>query len=290
MNGSEIMLDAVNGIAPDLVDEAAEYRFKRNGTNALAWAAAACLMLGVGAAMAAALLNGAETPGNETAQGIETAKKTEQILPQPTEEQKVMYNSADEFICGSVLNKGDLIISEALRKAMTEETDTNCLFAVKILASACEKSEAYIENVRDRLFSDPVYMQFMREFEQWEPTYELTETERRLEEKGVSRVDIAMDRFKEIWKSEKSEELAAKLEELEARMDDWRANLTGLREYLEVCRAEELARLIGLGYPIETNEFGQWCSKLTADQINAFPADPGWGYEILWASDREGFV
>lgn len=142
----------------------------------------------------------------------------------------------------------------------------------------------------NRLFSDPVYMQFMREFEQWEPTYELTETERRLEEKGVSRVDIAMDRFKEIWKRDNSEELAARLEEIEARMDDWRENLTGLREYLEVCRAEELARLIGLGYPIETNEFGQWCSKLTADQINAFPADPGWGYKILWASDGEGFV
>ena len=175
-------------------------------------------------------------------------------------------------------------------KAMDDETNANCLFAVKVLCRACDKEEAYIETENNRLFSDPVYLQFMEEFDEWEKTYELTEGERALVEKGASRREIAMERFREIWKRENSAELAEKLDELEAQMDDWRANLTGLREYLNVCFDEERARLEGLGYSIELNEYGQWCSKLTADQINAFPADPGWGYMILWASDGEGFV
>lgn len=300
MNGSEIMLDAVNGIAPDLVDEAAGYRFKRNGTNALAWAAAACLMLGVGAAMAAALLprhweNPAEqqtAEATETAEAVptNTATETEPAVPKPTEEPRVVYASNEEFMNGSVIKRGELSVSEALLKAMEDEDNAGCLFAVKIMCRACDKEDAFIEAGHDRLFSDPVYLQFLKDFDEWEKTYELTEGELALVEKGASRREIALERFKEIWKSNNSPELAAKLDELEAQMDDWRANMTGLREYLNGCFDEERSRLEGMGYSIALNEYGQWCCKLTAEQINSFPADPGWGYKILWASDGEGFV
>ena len=91
MNANEKLFEAVNGIAPDLVEAAGKFRFRRRAPRAIAVAAAACLMLGIGAAMAAML---PKLAGNHPEQ--------QAVLPTETAETVPTDNGA----CGSEANTG----------------------------------------------------------------------------------------------------------------------------------------------------------------------------------------
>lgn len=300
MGKNERHLEDNNKIYGSHADEAAGYEYKkRSAVRPAILAAAALIALAAVFAVSCTIkrdtFDQAALPSetNEAARTetpLKTSADTEHAEPPSVEEPRIVYSPSYEFVLGSVPQPGEVRISRTLSAAMEDESYKDCLFAVIVTGYPIEASEAYIREYEAALYSDPIYVEFMAEYETWEPTYELTEEEQALVDRGELRSTITWERFLELWKAEKPAESVAKLEEIMTRIDVWRSDHTGLYEDRERCAAEERARLDGAGYPITLNEYGKWCSKLTAEQIRNFPADPGWGYDITWANGRDGFI
>ena len=299
MGKNERHLEDNNKIYGSHTDEAAGYEHKKQPALRFVALTAVLIVLAAAFAMSRSIkrrtFNQTVLPAetNEAARTetpSETPSDTEHAEPQPTEGPRVVYAPSVELITGSVPKPGEARISRALSLAMEDESNKDCLFAVIVTGYPIEASAAYIREYEAALYSDPIYVEFMAEYETWEPTYELTEEEQALVDGGELRSTITWERFLELWKAEKPAESVAELDEIMNRIGVWRSNLTGLYEYRELCAAEERARLEGAGYTITLNEYGKWCSKLTAEQIRNFPADPGWGYDITWDNGRDRFI
>lgn len=326
MNGSEIMLDAVNGIAPDLVDEAAGYRFKRNGTNALAWAAAACLMLGVGAAMAAAMLP--RLAGDAPDQ-------TAEATPVPTPDITAMRiiegtGRIEEILIDDEKNPGTVYLLGTLGEAVRSESNEDCLFSVNVHFFNCASEERgkQAEEIRtalEKAYEDPAYIElsntfgtignrllyFAREGEQVPQGYidqnamiiYMNDEEYALyQEKGIpGELLVMLNHSDEIGVSLSEEQKKAYKEAA------W--NVIGAIEeyegphFFEITDAirsafeNEAKKLIEKGLCIELSTMeippyrsaigGVMChAYLTADQIINFPSEPDEIYCVYFSSER----
>ena len=304
MSNGERLFEAIDLISGPLVDEAAEYRFKKDRfiPRVLA-AAAAVVRLGCAAFAVTKLIN-KPAPEQSAAMPTEAAE-----TPVPTPDisaMRIVYGRNKEGSLSVDINayeRGEVYVMGSLRDALVDPENTDCLFAVdiKFLYTADEeidKASAERWARYDAAVSDPDYIELEETFREWRVDHISTfdPDEYREWEELQNRIGgVGLDCLYESYFSHLIEAgQGAKAETYRnaasAVKDAW-AEIMNKEFTAETKRIfdEEAQRLIDMGLCIDISSLNMaghtYRAYLTEEQIRAFPADKAKAYIISFAGE-----
>lgn len=305
MNGNEKLYEAVTGLSDDVIESAGGYKFAKKKSLAwIAYAAAACLALGLG-------IFGVSRMAKKPVKPIEAAIPTEQQTEKtptarpeesPVIEKTVLYGDGktNKFDDESYPNPGTTNISYPLRSEILKEENADCLFAVRIgLTHVYDELWTELNETWRECIADPDYQKYANMYNEWEwdkfkemlpdeiaAYYGLSYEEFENNEGGLSKRYILMNAdfqeyLKDLLPAEEFDRCVAAFDRL-TEIDD---EMWGSRERIGARVAEvygnEYERLSGLGLEVELDETGL-VGYLSGEQIADFPCSGLYGYCFYW--------
>lgn len=307
MNGKDIF-KAFDAVDEGLIEQAIPREGKKVRARFLPAAAAACLILGVGAAMAVAWSNTVSipnkkqqadlsvntiTPRSELPTEKPTPDATENSAltsePVSTETLRIIWGK-DEILDSHVPQRGEILMPGSLEEAINDEKNSDCLFAVCITPYRGKEATKIVNeswyNEWLKLFENPIIKRFLADYENYITPEWPSFTPEELQEmyQGEGPMDVVPKRkFMLEWKKELTEEEWESFTAAKEEIDEIWMNNPKYEDVADQLMREEILRLIALGYDLDENGMG----FLTAEQIKTFAKkNPDIGYIIQW-QDRD---
>lgn len=287
---SEKMYEAVSGIRDDLIEAAGEYEFKKRkrGYALIGYAAAACLVLGLGLFGLSKL--------------IKKAPEQQAMTPEPTSavictEEPRIVNGRSDSIGEQVAKVGQRFIHNALQEALDDPENEGCLFDVEVWIQEFADVEDYMAAeyaAWQEKANAPAIQRYNEEYEYWlENVYEPTEADTAAQEMGKGR---EAEYFAEYWAENYPQELrdayAEAVEEARAAMETERENTSreALGPIYAAAMEKTLASLKESGYELELTDRGNDVffilhGLLTKAQIESFPVEENGAFIIFAAHE-----
>lgn len=287
---SEKIYDAMTGIRDDLVESAGKYDLAKKKRNHawIGYAAAACLVLGMGLFGASRL---AKKPVvQEAAQPTQSAAVT-------TEAPRIVTGKSGS-IGEQVAKVGQRFIHSALEDALNDPENEGCLFDVEVWIQEFSDVEEYVARefaAWQEKANAPAIQRYNAEYELWlENVYEPTEADIAAQEMGKGR---EAEYFAEYWAANYPKELqdayAEAVEEARKAMETERENTSreALGPVYRAAMEKTLASLEENGYELELTDKGNDVffilhGLLSREQIENFPVEENGAFIIF--TDLEG--
>ena len=318
MNQAETIFSAISGIRSEYIEQAAEYRSPRKNSilRIGSIAAAACLVICTGILGVRSMLQ-AKEPAPEAAAGgysvisapagtdfaeTETQIPREEAMDIPNQPKAALASrkaaassvseesAADEMVPG----EGEVEISPGLLAVLQNRENPDAIYAIDLHVFYHNGLwESYLNEAHDRFmqcWEDPAIRKYESTYEDWLANiYHPSDLDIAMMDKGA---DLSPERFAEYWNETASaEDREAYDAASKRRQQAWDAYLDRVCD-IETEQAkqaedqkQERMRLAEAGIEVSYDESSR-CLRgfLTGDQILHFPANPSFGYRIIWTS------
>ena len=300
MSNGEKLFEAIDSISGPLVEEAAEFRFKKDRFLPRVLAAAAAIIILGGAVFAATKLINKPAPEQSAAvptEAIETPVPTPDISAM-----RIVYGKNKEGSVAVDINayeRGKVYVMGSLRDALVDPENSDCLFAVdiKFLFTAEEVSgKSYAERwaLYIAAFPAPVFIEFAESFQEWRldftsslNAYEYQKLENKISDEGINFMyELYFSHLTKAGQGAKAEAYASAVSLAD---DTWLETMYEFTPEQKRIFDEEAQRLIDRGLCIDISSLNMarhtYRAYLTEEQIKAFPADKTKAYIISFAGE-----